>query len=109
MIIRSCLKNVDREGVEEMTKIELLDKIKRLEMINKKLNEVMEGVRLGSIPDYQITFRRKNQFGDTFESDPIPFGTPNAVHKFIGDEIEANQGHIATYLDLLTKFYKGEM
>ena len=92
-----------------MTKIELLDKIKRLEMINKKLNEVMEGVRLGSIPDYQITFRHKNNFGDTFESDPIPFGTPNAVHKFIDDEIKANQGHIATYLDLLTKSYKGEM
>ena len=45
-----------------MTKIELLDKIKRLEMINKKLNEVMEGVRVGSIPDYQITFRRKKSW-----------------------------------------------
>ena len=52
MIIRYCLKNVDREGEFKMTKIELLDKIKRLEMINKKLNEVMEGVRLGEIPDY---------------------------------------------------------
>ena len=92
-----------------MTKIELLDKIKRLEMINKKLNEVMEGVRLGSTPEYQITFRYKNHYGKTFKSDPIPFGTPNAVHKFIDDEIKANQGHIATYLDLLTKSYKGEM
>ena len=93
-----------------MEKIELLDKIKRLEMINKKLNEVMEGVGLGSIPDYQITFiRRKNFRGDTFKSDPIPFGTPNTVHKFIEDEIKANQEHIATYLELLTKSYKGEM
>ena len=92
-----------------MTKIELLDKIKRLEMINKKLNDVMEGVGLGSIPDYQITFRRKNQFGDTFKSDPIPFGTPNEVHKFIGDEIEANQRNIEMYLDLLNKSYKGDM
>ena len=92
-----------------MTKIELLDKIKRLEMINKKLNEVMEGVRLGSTPDYQITFRRKNSIGDTFESDPIPFGTPNAVHKFIDDEIKANQGHIAIYLERLNKSYTGEM
>ena len=92
-----------------MTKIELLDKIKRLEMINKKLNEVMEGVRLGSTPDYQITFRRKNSIVDTFESDPIPFGTPNAVHKFIDDEIKANQGHIATYLERLNKSYKGEI
>ena len=109
MIIRSCLKNVDREGEYKMTKIELLDKIKRLEMINKKLNDVMEGVGLGSIPDYQITFRRKNQFGDTFKSDPIPFGTPNEVHKFIGDEIEANQRNIEMYLDLLNKSYKGDM
>ena len=92
-----------------MTKIELLDKIKRLEMINKKLNEVMEGVSLGSTPDYQITFRRKNHYGDTFKSDPIPFETPNAVHKFIGDEIEANQRNIATYLERLNKSYKGEM
>ena len=92
-----------------MTKIELLDKIKQLEMINKKLNEVMEGVRIGSIPDYKITFRRKNSIGDTFESEAIPFGTPNAVHKFIGDEIEANQRNIEMYLDLLTKSYKGEM
>ena len=92
-----------------MTKIELLDKIKRLEMINKKLNEVMEGVTLNSIPDYQITFKRKNHYGEPFESDPIPFGSPNVVHKFIDDEIKANQGHIATYLDLLTKSYKGEM
>ena len=92
-----------------MTKIELLDKIKRLEMINKKLNEVMEGVRLGAIPDYQITFRHKNRGGEPFESDPIPFGTPNAVHKFIGDEIEANQRNIEMYLDLLNKSYKGEM
>ena len=92
-----------------MTKIELLDKIKRLEMINKKLNEVMEGVRIGAIPDYQITMRRKNSIGDTFESDPIPFGTPNAVHKFIDDEIKANQGNIEMYLDLLNKRYKGEM
>ena len=93
----------------KMTKIELLDKIKRLEMINKKLNEVMEGVRLGSTPDYQITFRRK--IGDTltFKSDPIPFGTPNAVHKFIGDEIEENQRNIEMYLVLLNKSYKGEM
>ena len=90
-----------------MTKIELLDKIKQLEMINKKLNEVMEGVGLGSIPDYQITFiRRKNFRGDTFKSDPIPFGTPNTVHKFIGDEIEANQRNIEMYLDLLNKSYK---
>ena len=92
----------------KMTKIELLDKIKRLEMINKKLNEVMEGVRLGAIPDYQITFRHKNRFGETFKSDPIPFGTPNTVHKFIGDEIEANQRNIATYLERLNKSYKGE-
>ena len=92
-----------------MTKIELLDKIKRLEMINKKLNEVLEGVRLGAIPDYQITFRHKNRGGEPFESDPISFGSPNVVHKFIDDEIKANQGHIATYLDLLTKIYKGEM
>ena len=92
-----------------MTKIELLDKIKRLEMINKKLNEVMEGVRLGSIPDYQITFRRKNGSFEPFESDPIPFGTPNAVHKFIGDEIEANERNIEMYLELLNKSYKGEM
>ena len=92
-----------------MTKIELLDKIKRLEMINKKLNEVMEGVRLGSIPDYQIIFRHKNHGGDIFKSDPIPFGTPNTVHKFIGGEIEANQREIEMYLDLLTKSYKGEM
>ena len=95
-----------------MTKIEvneLIDNIKRLEMINKKLNEVLEGVRLGSTPDYQITFRRKSFIGDTFESDKIPFGTPNAVHKFIGDEIEANQRNIEMYLDLLTKSYKGEM
>ena len=91
-----------------MTKIELLDKIKQLEMINKKLNEVMEGVRLGSIPDYQITFRRKNHGGEPFKSDPIPFGTPNAVHKFIGDEIEANIRNIDMYLDLLNKSYKGE-
>ena len=91
-----------------MTKIELLDKIKQLEMINKKLNEVLEGVRLGSTPDYQITFRRKNFIGDTFESDKIPFGTPNAVHKFIGDEIEANIRNIDMYLDLLNKSYKGE-
>ena len=109
MIIRSCLKKFEKEGVEKMTKIELLDKIKRLEMINKKLNDVMEGVRLGSIPDYKITFRHKNHGGEPFESDPIPFGSPNAVHKFIGDEIEANQEHIANYLDLLTKSYKGEM
>ena len=92
-----------------MTKIELLDKIKRLEMINKKLNDVMEGVRVGLISDYQITFRRKNILGDTFESDPIPFGTPNAVHKFIEGEIEANQRNIELYLDLLNKSYKGEM
>ena len=91
-----------------MTKIELLDNIKRLEMINKKLNEVMEGVRLGSIPDYQITFRRKNRGVETFKSDSIPFGTPNAVHKFIGDEIEENQRNITMYLDLLNKSYKGE-
>ena len=91
-----------------MTKIELLDKIKRLEMINKKLNEVMEGVRPGSIPDYQITFKRKNHYGEPFNSDPIPFGTPNAVHTFIGDEIEANQRNIEMYLDLLNKSYKGE-
>ena len=92
-----------------MTKIELLDKIKQLEMINKKLNEVMEGVRLGSIPDYQITFRRKHRSDDTFKSDPIPFGTPNVVHKFIGDEIEANLRNIEMYLELLNKSYKGEM
>ena len=92
-----------------MTKIELLDKIKQLEMINKKLNEVMEGVRIGSIPDYQITFRRKNIIGDTFKSEPIPFGTPNAVYKFIGDEIEENQRNIEMYLALLNKIYKGEM
>ena len=92
-----------------MTKIELLDKIKQLEMINKKLNDVMAGVGLGSIPDYQITFRRKNSIGGIFKSDPIPFGTPNEVHKFIVDEIEANQEHIATYLELLNKSYKGEM
>ena len=92
-----------------MTKIELLDKIKRLEMINKKLNEVMEGVRLGSIPDYQITFRHKNRDGKLFKSDPIPFGTPNTVHKFIGDEIEANQRTITRYLGLLNESYKGEM
>ena len=92
----------------KMTKIELLDKIKRLEMINKKLNEVMEGVRIGSIPDYQITFKRKNHGGETFKSDPIPFGTPNAVHKFIEDEIEDNQRTITRYLDLLNKSYKGE-
>ena len=92
-----------------MTKIELLDKIKRLEMINKKLNEVMEGVRLGSTPEYQITFRHKNHYGEPFESDPIPFGTPNAVHKFIGDEIEANQRTITRYLGLLNESYKGEM
>ena len=92
-----------------MTKIELLDKIKRLEMINKKLNEVMEGVRIGSIPDYQIIFRRKNLRGEPFESDPIPFGTPNTVHKFIGDEIEANQRTITRYLGLLNESYKGEM
>ena len=69
----------------------------------------MEGVGLRSIPDYQITFRQKNRGGEPFESDPIPFETPNAVHKFIGDEIEANERNIATYLDLLTKSYKGEM
>ena len=93
-----------------MTKIELLDNIKRLEMINKKLNEVMEGVGIGSIPNYQITFRRRKNFrGDTFESDSIPFGTPNAVHKFIGDEIEENQRNITMYLELLNKSYKGEM
>ena len=92
-----------------MTKIELLDKIKRLEMINKKLNDVMEGVRLSSIPDYQITFRRKNRRGDTIESDAIPFGTPNTIHKFIGDEIEANRRNIEMYLELLNKSYKGEM
>ena len=92
-----------------MTKIELLDKIKRLEMINKKLNEVMEGVGLGSIPDYQISFRHKNRGGEPFESDPIPFGLPNAVHKFIGDEIEANERNIAIYLERLNKSYKGEM
>ena len=109
MIIRSCLKNVDREGVEEMTKIELLDKIKRLEMINKKLNEVMEGVYLGSLPEYQITFRHKSHDGKPFRSDPIPFESPNAVHKFIGDEIEANQRNIEMYLGLLNKSYKGEM
>ena len=89
-----------------MSKIELLDKIKRLEMINKKLNEVMEGVGLGSIPDYQITFRHENRYGKLFKSDPIPFGTPKAVHKFIGDEIEANQRNIEMYLDLLNKSYK---
>ena len=109
MIIRSCLKNADREGEYKMTKIELLDKIKRLEMINKKLNEVMEGVRLGSIPDYQISFRHKNRGGEPFKSDPIPFGTPNAVHKFIGDEIEENERNIAIYLERLNKSYKGEM
>ena len=92
-----------------MTKIELLDKIKQLEMINKKLNEVMEDVGLGSIPDYQITFRHKNRGGKPFKSDPIPFGTSNAVHKFIDDEIKANQGHIATYLERLNKSYTGEM
>ena len=92
-----------------MTKIELLDKIKRLEMINKKLNEVMEGVGLGSIPDYQITFSYKNRYGKLFKSDPIPFGTPNVVHTFIEDEIEDNQRNIEMYLDLLTKSYKGEM
>lgn len=92
-----------------MTKIELLDKIKQLEMINKKLNDVMEGVSLGLIPDYQITFKRKKHIGDTFKSDPIPFGTPNTVHKFIGDEIEANQRTITKYLELLNKRYKGEM
>ena len=92
-----------------MTKIELLDKIKRLEMINKKLNEVMEGVRLGAIPDYQITFRHKNRGGEPFESDPIPFGTPNAVHKFIGDEIKENQRTITRYLSLLNESYKGDM
>ena len=93
-----------------MSKIELLDKIKRLEMINKKLNEVMEGVSLNSIPDYQITFiRRKNFRGDTFKSDPIPFGTPNTVHKFIVDEIEANQRTITRYLSLLNESYKGDM
>lgn len=92
-----------------MTKIELLDKIKRLEMINKKLNDVMGGVGLGSIPDYQITFRGKNRSGDIFKSDPIPFESPNAVHKFIDDEIEANQRTITRYLDLLNKSYKGEM
>ena len=91
-----------------MEKIELLDKIKRLEMINKKLNEVMEGVRLGSTPDYQITFRHKNHSGKLFKSDPIPFGTPNTVHKFIEDEIEANQRNIEMYLNLLNKSYKGE-
>ena len=90
-----------------MTKIELLDKIKRLEMINKKLNEVMEGVRFGSLPDYQITFRHKNYGGEPFQSDSIPFGTPNAVHKFIEDEIEDNQRTITRYLDLLNKSYKG--
>lgn len=109
MIIPSCLKNVDREGEFKMTKIELLDKIKRLEMINKKLNEVIEGVSLGSIPDYQITFRRKNHGGKPFKSDSIPFETPNAVHKFIDDEIEANQRNIEMYLALLNKSYKGEM
>ena len=109
MIIRSCFKNVDREGELNMTKIELLDKIKQLEMINKKLNEVMEGGGVGSIPDYQITFRRKNHVGGTFKSDPIPFGTPNAVHTFIEGEIEENQRNIEMYLDLLTKSYKGEM
>ena len=109
MIIRSCLKNADREGEYKMTKIELLDKIKRLEMINKKLNEVMEGVGLGSIPDYQISFRHKNRGGEPFKSDPIPFGTPNAVHKFIGDEIEENERNIAIYLERLNKSYKGEM
>ena len=98
-----------KNGEIKMTKIELLDKIKRLEMINKKLNEVMEGVRLGSIPDYQITFRHKNPRGETLESDPIPFGTPNTVHKFIGDEIESNQRNIEMYLGLLNKSYKGEM
>ena len=92
-----------------MTKIELLDKINRLEMINKKLNEVMEGVSLNSIPDYQITFSLKKGSGEPFKSDPIPFGSPNAVHKFIGDEIEANIRTITKYLELLNKSYKGEM
>ena len=92
-----------------MSKIELLDKIKRLEMINKKLNEVMEGVSLNSIPDYQITFRHKNHYGKLFKSDPIPFGTPNTVHKFIVDEIEANQRTITRYLSLLNESYKGDM
>ena len=77
-----------------MTKIELLDKIKRLEMINKKLDEVMEGVVYGTIPNYQITFRGKTRSGDTFESDFIPFGTPKTIIKFIGDEIEENQDRI---------------
>ena len=92
-----------------MTKIELVDKIKRLEMINKRLNEVLEGVGIGSIPDYRITFRNKNHVGEPFKSDPIPFGTPNTVHKFISDEIEENQRTIITYIELLTKSYKGEM
>ena len=100
---------MEQERKKTMTKIELLDKIKRLEMINKKLNEVMEGVRLGAIPDYQITFRHKNRGGEPFKSDPIPFGMPNLVHNFIEDEIEANERNIAIYLERLTKIYKGEM
>ena len=107
MVKVSLTKEV-REGELKMTKIELLDKIKQLEMINKKLNEVMEGVRAGSIPDYQITFRHKNRGGEPFQSDSIPFGTPNAVHRFIDDEIEDNQRSITRYLDLLNKSYKGE-
>ena len=86
--------------------IELIDKIKRLEMINKKLDEVMEGVVYGTIPNYQITFRGKTRSGDTFESDFIPFGTPKTIIKFIGDEIEENQRNIDKMIDNIRYGYK---
>ena len=89
-----------------MTTIELIDKIKRLEMINKKLDEVMEGVVYGTIPNYQITFRGKTRSGDTFESDFIPFGTPKTIIKFIGDEIEENQRNIDKMIDNIRYGYK---
>ena len=57
----------------------------------------------------KLLLDEKNHGGEPFESDKIPFGTPNVVHKFIDDEIKANQGNIEMYLDLLNKSYKGEM
>ena len=56
----------------------------------------------------KLLLDEKNHGGEPFESDKIPFGTPNVVHKFIDDEIEYNQRTISRYLDLLNKSYKGE-
>ena len=66
-------------------------------------------LELGQYLIIKLLLDEKNHGGEPFESDKIPFGTPNVVHKFIVDEIEANQGHIGTYLELLAKIYKGEM